>query len=217
MSSVKLDATTRSDFGKGASRRLRREDLIPAIIYGGGADPVAVTVEHRVVKKHLNNDAFYSAILELAVDGKKEKAILRDMQHHPFKPIVLHLDFLRVRSDTEIHVHVPLHFIGEEVCVGVKAGGSLSRIDVDIEVACLPKDLPEFIEVDVSELELGSSIHMSEVKLPEGVRSIALSHGDDHDRAIVSVHVTRGGVEEEEETDTAADDEAAPEEGESTE
>ena len=196
MSSVTLDATTRSDFGKGASRRLRREELIPAIIYGGGSDPVAVTVEQRVIKKHLGNDAFYSAVLELSVDGKKEKAILRDMQHHPYKPIILHLDFQRVRSDQEIHVHVPLHFIGEEACVGVKAGGALSRIDVEIEVACLPADLPEFIEVDVSNLELGSSIHLSEVKLPEGVRSIALSHGEDHDRAIVSVHATRAGREE---------------------
>ena len=211
MSSISLDTATRSDFGKGASRRLRKEGLIPAIIYGGGADPVAVNVEHRVINKHLNNDAFYSAIIKLNVDGKSEKAVLRDIQHHPYKPVIMHLDFLRVKSDQELTMHVPLHFLNEEACVGVKAGGSISKIDMEIEVACLPADLPEFIELDVENLELGASLHISDVKLPEGVRSIALSHGDDHDRAIVSVHVTRGGSSSDDEDDAA--EEATTEEG----
>lgn len=213
MSSISLDTQTRSDFGKGASRRLRREELIPAIVYGGGSDPAAVTVEQRVIKKYLNNDAFYSAVLNLNVDGKREKVILRDLQHHPYKSIIMHIDFLRVRSDQEITVRVPLHFIGEEECVGVKEGGALSRIDVEIEVACLPGDLPEYIEVDVSALELGSSIHMSEVTLPENVRSVALSHGEDHDRAIVSVHATRAAVETDEEEGGEGDEAEASEEG----
>ena len=204
MSSISLDAQPRSDFGKGASRRLRKEELIPAIVYGGGADPVAVTVEQRVIKKHLNDDAFYSAVLNLNVDGKKNKVILRDLQHHPYKSIIMHIDFQRVRSDQEIHVRVPLHFVGEEACVGVKAGGALSKIDVEMEVACLPGDLPEFIDVDVTNLELGSSLHLSDVTLPENVRSVALSHGEDHDRAIVSVHATRAAVETDEEEGEAA-------------
>ncbi|HBR98639.1 MAG TPA: 50S ribosomal protein L25 [Gammaproteobacteria bacterium] len=199
MSSISLETKTRSEFGKGASRRLRREALVPAIIYGGGEDPVAVTVEQRVVNKHLNDDAFYSAIINLDVDGKREKAILRDLQHHPYKPVIMHIDFQRVRSDEEIHVRVPLHFIGEDNCVGVKAGGAINKIDVEIEVACLPGDLPEFIEVDVSALDVGNSIHLSEVTLPDNVRSIALSHGEDHDRAIVSLHATRAATETEEE------------------
>ncbi len=214
MSSITLNVNVRSEFGKGASRRLRREDLVPAIIYGGGADPIPVTLEQRVIKKYLNNDAFYSGILNLEVEGKREKAILRDLQHHPYKAIIMHMDFQRVRSDQEIHVHVPLHFIGEDVCVGVKAGGAISKIDVEIEVSCLPADLPEFIEVDVSNLELGSSIHLSEVELPENVRSIALSHGEDHDRAIVSVHATRAAVDEDLEEDLDVEAEGEEDEGE---
>lgn len=211
MSSITLDTTTRSDFGKGASRRLRKEGLVPAIIYGGGADPVAVNLEHRVITKHLNNDAFYSAIIKLTVDGKSEKAVLRDIQHHPYKAVIMHLDFLRVKSDQELTMHVPLHFLNEEECVGVKAGGSISKIDMEIEVACLPADLPEFIEVDVADVELGGSLHISDVKLPEGVRSIALSHGEDHDRAIVSVHATRGGSSDDEDTEAGATEEGAGE------
>ncbi len=220
MSSITLSAQSRSDFGKGASRRLRRQDMMPAIVYGGGADPVAITVEQRVMAKQLENEAFYSAIVALEVDGKAEKVILRDLQHHPFKAMIMHADFQRVRSDQEITVGVPLHFVGEEECTGVKdEGGTLSRIDVEMEVACLPGDLPEYLEVDVSNLALGASIHLSEITLPEGVRSTVLSHGEDHDRAVVSVHVTRAAVEEEDidagdvegETDDESDQEAGDE------
>lgn len=205
MSSIALEAQSRSDFGKGASRRLRREKRVPGIVYGGNADPVAVSVEARVVFKHLEDDAFYSAIIDLSIDGKKESVLLRDLQHHPYQQVIMHMDFQRVQADQEVHVHVPLHFIGEDVCAGVKAGGALSKVDVEIEVACLPAVLPEFIEVDVTNLGLGESIHLSQVSLPEGVRSIALSHGEDHDRAVVSVHATRASRESDEEDEGAED------------
>ena len=199
MSSIALEAQSRSDFGKGASRRLRREALVPGIVYGGDTDPVAVSLEQRVVAKHLEDDAFYSAIIDLSIDGKKESVLLLDLQHHPYKSIIMHMDFQRVKADQEVHVHVPLHFIGEEACAGVKAGGALSKVDVEMEVACLPAALPEYIEVDVTNLGLGESIHLSQIALPEGVRSIALSHGEDHDRAVVAVHATRASRESDEE------------------
>ncbi|MDO6459560.1 50S ribosomal protein L25/general stress protein Ctc [Granulosicoccaceae sp. 1_MG-2023] len=214
MNSIALEAQSRSDFGKGASRRLRRELRVPGIVYGGNGDPVAISLEQRVITKHLENEAFYSAIIDLIIDGKKESVLLRDLQHHPYKPAVMHVDFQRVRADEEVHVHVPLHFIGEEECAGVKAGGALSKVDVEIEVACLPASLPEYIEVDVTELGLGESIHLSQVALPEGVRSIALSHGEDNDRTIVSVHVTRATAGEGEE---AEGDDAAAAEGDAAE
>lgn len=205
MSSIALEAQSRSDFGKGASRRLRREALVPGIVYGGDTDPVAVSLEQRVVAKHLEDDAFYSAIIDLSIDGKKESVLLRDLQHHPYKSIIMHMDFQRVKADQEVHVHVPLHFIGEEACAGVKAGGALSKVDVEMEVACLPAALPEYIEVDVTNLGLGESIHLSQIALPEGVRSIALSHGEDHDRAVVAVHATRASRESDEEEGGAED------------
>ncbi len=210
--SLSLSVQSRSDFGKGASRRLRKQNLLPGIVYGGGKDPVAILLEQRVLSKIRSNEAFYSAIVALEIDGKAEKVILRDLQHHPFKDIILHADFMRIRSDQEITLGVPLHFIGEEECHGVKVeGGSLSRIDVEIEIVCLPGDLPEFIEVDVTNLELGSAVHLSEIKLPEGVRSTVLSYGEDHDRAVVSVHATRAASEDEEdvtaaETEVGSDD-----------
>ena len=205
MSSIALEAQSRSDFGKGASRRLRREALVPGIVYGGDTDPVAVSLEQRVVAKHLEDDAFYSAIIDLSIDGKKESVLLRDLQHHPYKSIIMHMDFQRVKADQEVHVHVPLHFVGEEACAGVKAGGALSKVDVEMEVACLPASLPEYIEVDVTNLGLGESIHLSQIALPEGVRSIALSHGEDHDRAVVAVHATRASRESDEEEGGAED------------
>jgi large subunit ribosomal protein L25 len=199
-----INAELREDEGKGASRRLRREDKVPAILYGDDKKPQPLTLKHSEVIAHLENEAFYSHILTLVANGKKQRAILRDIQRHAYKPKVLHMDFQRVNSRVEIHMNVPLHFINEETCVGFKAGGIVSHQMNEIEITCLPKDLPEFIEVDIQDLDRGESIHISEIALPKGVASVALSHGEEHDLPVVSI-LNRGGADE------AADEEGAPE------
>ena len=167
-----------SQLGKGASRRLRRLGKVPAVIYGGGEDPVSVTFDHDSLMHSLEQEAFYSHILNVDVAGKSERAILRDLQRHPYKPTVLHMDLLRVREDTAINVHVPLHFLNEESCHGVKMeGGAISHNIVEIEISCLPKDLPEFIEVDTADIKLNEALHLSDIKVPDGVTIVELSHG----------------------------------------
>ena len=198
-----------SQLGKGASRRLRRMGKVPAVIYGGGEDPVSVTFDHDSLIHSLEQEAFYSHILTVDVAGKSQRAILRDLQRHPYKPSVLHMDLLRVREDTAINVHVPLHFLNEETCHGVKMeGGVISHNIVEIEISCLPKDLPEFIEVDTADLKLNEALHLSDVNVPEGVTIVELSHGEGHDHVVVSVHVKRA-VEEEEPVAAAEGEEAA--------
>ena len=199
-----INAELREDEGKGASRRLRREGKVPAILYGDGKKSQPLTLDHNEVINHLEHEAFYSHILTLVANGKKQRAILRDVQRHAYKPKVLHMDFQRINSRKELHTNVPLHFINEEKCVGFKAGGIISHQMNEVEITCLPKDLPEYIEVDIENLERGESIHLSEITLPEGVTSVALSHGEEHDHPVVSI-LNRGGSEE------TADDEAAPE------
>ena len=214
-----LDAESRNDLGKGASRRLRRTGRVPAILYGAGVEPENISLDHNKIRHDLENEAFYSHILTINLEGKKQKVILRDMQRHPAKPVILHIDFLRVSDDQEIHMHVPLHFIGEEVCPGVKMeGGQVSHQMTEVEVICLPKNIPEFIEVDVTELKIGDSIHLSEMTLPTGVTLTALTHGDGHDQQVVNVHVTKIAAEEPTEAPEApeapSDDEETPTEGE---
>jgi len=210
-----LDAEVRTDSGKGASRRLRHANKIPAIMYGGGEDPVSLTMEHNKIANALENEAFYSHILTINVDGKGIKAVLRDLQRHPAKPTIMHADFQRINENEKLHMHVPLHFINEDVATGVKEqGGIIQHSAVEVEISCLPKDLPEYIEVDVAALELGNSLHLSDITLPEGVEVVALSHGDDHDQPIVSIHKTRG--ESEDEAEAEGGEEAAAE-GESEE
>lgn len=207
-----LDAEPRADKGKGASRRLRREDKVPGIIYGGNIEPLNITLGHNQVTHRLENEAFYSHVLTVKVDGRTEEVILRDVQRHPARPIIMHMDFQRVSKDRAIHVHVPLHFVNEDKCEGVKLGGGvISKILVEVEVSCLPQNLPEYIEVDLLSLQVGDSVHLSELKLPEGAALVALSHGNvaDHDTAVVSVHKPRGAAEEEQ-----AAPEAAPAAGE---
>ncbi|WMS87068.1 50S ribosomal protein L25/general stress protein Ctc [Pleionea litopenaei] len=188
-----LNAELRSDMGKGASRRLRREaDKVPAIIYGGEQEPQPLVLEHNEVLQHVEHEAFYSHILTLVIDGKKQKAILKDMQRHPFKPKVTHMDFQRVSDKAIIHMQVPVHFINEESCVGVKAGGMIQHQMNTIEVVCAAKDLPEFIEVDVAALDVNDVIHLSDIKLAKGVQIADLLQGDDHDHAVVTV--TRRGA-----------------------
>ena len=202
-----LNAEVRTDLGKGASRRLRRlAQLVPAVIYGAGKEPVSITVTHKDIQKALLNEAFYSHIITLNVGKKKEKVVLKDLQRHPAKPRIMHADFQRVSADQAITISVPLHFINEEKCKGVKTGGgSLIKAMTELSISCLPKDLPEFIEVDVLELAVGDALHISQITLPKGVTSVDLIHGHDADNSVVSVLAPRGGSDDEGEEATEED------------
>jgi large subunit ribosomal protein L25 len=184
-----LQAKVRTDLGKGASRRLRRlSNEIPAIIYGGDKDPLSITLSHNEISHAVENETFFSHIITINVDGKVEQVIIKDLQRHPARPFIMHADFQRILADEEITVHVPIHFLNEEKCKGHKAqGGVINKIITDIEVSCLPARLPEFLEVDLLELEIGDSLHISDVKLPAGVTSVDLSHGADGDAVIVTI------------------------------
>ncbi|MCZ6644046.1 MAG: 50S ribosomal protein L25/general stress protein Ctc [Gammaproteobacteria bacterium] len=208
---IEINAELRTDVGKGASRRLRRlADKVPGIIYGGKDDAVPLTVNANELINVMKDEAFFSQILNVVVDGKGEQAVVRDLQRHPATEQVLHLDFLRVSADKAIQVQVPLRFVGEDECVGVKSGGGIITHSVtEVEISCLPADLPEYLEVFVAELDLGQTIRLSEVELPEGVTIPALIHSE-RDVTIVGVQIPRGGAEEEEEEAAAA---AALEEG----
>lgn len=188
-----IEATVRHDMGKGASRRLRREEKVPGVVYGGGKDAISLTFEQKSLKKALSTEAFYSHILTLKTGTDSERVILKAVQRHPFKSNLLHIDFQRVKADEKLHMHVPLHFIGEEKAPGAKeAGGLISHISTDVEVSCFPDDLPEFIEIDISNMQLNDTLHLSDIKLPKGVELVALAHGDD--KAIVSIHMPREEV-----------------------
>ncbi|MFZ5654894.1 MAG: 50S ribosomal protein L25/general stress protein Ctc [Pseudomonadota bacterium] len=211
MTEFVLNARTRADKGKGASRRLRRiADQVPAIVYGGGAEPQPISLEHRELAHALENEAFYSHIIALRVDGEAQDVILKDLQRHPARPVILHADFLRVSKTHKLTTRVPLHFVNEDSCIGVKQQGGLIQHNlVDIEVQCLPADLPEYIEVDMAGVELGQILHISDLRLPDGVESVALAHGADHDLPVVAVNKPRGGGE------AAAAGEPEPGEGQS--
>ncbi|MCB1614431.1 MAG: 50S ribosomal protein L25/general stress protein Ctc [Pseudomonadales bacterium] len=208
MSEFTLNAQARTDTGKGASRRLRRNaGLVPAIVYGGNEPPKNITLAHKDVMKSLENEAVYSHILDLNIDNESENVILKAVQRHPAKNQIIHLDFMRVVKGTKITLRVPLHFINQETCIGVKQqGGVISHNMTDLEIICLPRNIPEFIEVDMKDVELDSTVHISDLKLPEGVESVDLSHGEDHDLPVANVHKIKG---------TKADDEdgASSEEG----
>lgn len=212
-----LHAQPRSEHGRSANRKLRKSGKVPAVIYGGGEDPVSITFDQDALMHNLDHEAFYSHILTVDVSGNAEKVILRDLQRHPYKPTVLHVDLLRVREDTAINVHVPLHFLNEDICHGVKLeGGAISHNLAEVEISCLPKDLPEFLEVDVIDLKLNEALHLSDIKLPEGVTIIELTYGEGHDHPIVSVHVKRA-VEEPVVTEEEAAGEEVAEEAEAKE
>jgi len=207
MSVYKLDAEMRDDLGKGASRRLRRANRIPAVLYGAGRPAWSLSLLENQLMRNLQDEAFYAAIIELTLDGKVQKVFLRDLQRHPAKPFVLHVDLQRVRDDVEMTVVLPLRYLNEETAVGVKmGGGQVIRNAVDIEVICLPGNLPSFIEVDLADLDVGDSLHLSDVKLPEGVVSTELSHGADHDQPIVSIIIPKSVSETEEEAVAAPED-----------
>ena len=187
-----LIAQSREDQGKAASRRLRREGKVPAIIYGAGRPPRALSFDHNKVLRQLDNESFYSSVLNIKVGEKSQAAILKDLQRHPARNLILHMDLQRIVDDEAIRMNVPLRFIGEDLAPGVKlGGGTVAHLMSDVEVTCLPKDLPEFIEVDISTLELDQMVHLSALKLPPGVEIPALAQGAEHDQAIVSIHIIK--------------------------
>ena len=201
-----IDAEPRTDQGKGASRRLRRAGRVPAILYGGTEEPQSISLDHNKIFHDLAEESIYSHILNLQLQGKTHQVILRDVQRHPAKAIIMHVDFQRVDDKHTLNMHVPLHFIGDNVCPGVKnEGGQVSHQITEVEITCLPKDIPEFIEVNTAELKLGDSIHLSELTLPDGVILTALTHGEGHDQQVANCHATKV-VEEE----PAEDTEVAP-------
>jgi len=194
-----LIAEIREGQGKGASRRLRLEGKVPAIIYGAGRPPRQLAFEHHKVIKQLENESFYSSILNIKVGDKSQAAIVKDIQRHPAKNVIMHMDFQRVVDDVKIKMNVPIHLIGGDDSVGVRdGGGSVSHLKTDVEVSCLPKDLPEYFELDISSLGLDEMMHLSDIKLPEGVEMPELALGPEHDQAIVSIHVIKVAVVEEE-------------------
>jgi large subunit ribosomal protein L25 len=194
-----LDGEVRTGKGKGASRRLRHANRVPAIIYGESKDPISLSFEHKHVIKAQENEGFYSHILTVNVGGEAIQCILKDMQRHPFRLAVMHLDFQRVSADHKLNTTVPLHFINEDTNEALKAGGVLNHLANDISITCLPAHLPQFIEVDVAGLEIGSSLHISDVILPEGVASVELAKGAAHDQALVNIQTPRGAAVEEDE------------------
>jgi large subunit ribosomal protein L25 len=203
-------AEARADEGKGASRRLRRlEGKIPAVIYGGDQPAQSLTLIRKDFEHMLENEACFSSILEVQIGADTHNAIIKDIQRHPAKGFPMHADFLRVRMDQAIKVNVPLHFINEEQCTGVKLGGGMiQKQATDIEVQCLPKDLPEYLEVDMLDVELGQIVHLTDISLPAGVTSTALELGEDHDLAIASVIAPRGTKEADAEDEAEGGDAA---------
>ncbi len=200
----------RDDEGKGASRRLRRAGTVPAIVYGGELKPVSIQLNHNEIWLASQNDWFYASILDLSLGGDVQKVLLRDMQRHPFKQQIMHLDFQRVNENEELRVSVPLHFLGEEKSPAGKAAEVVVTHELnEVEISCLPKDLPEFIEVDLSKLEVGNVVHLSDLKLPKGVEIPELKLGKEHDVAVVIAKYGTEDVEEAVEGDVAAEVPAA--------
>ena len=206
MSSVfEFDAVSRANAGTGAAKAIRRNGNVPAVVYGGSSEPELIELSHNEVVKRLANEAVYSHVLQLNVDGKVQNAILKDMQRHPAKDTIIHMDFMRVNMNEKIKVHVPLHFINEESSIGVKAGGVVTHSMVEIEVACLPSDLPEYIEVDLAAVDIGGSVHLAEISAPKGVEILALTHGDDHNLPVAQIVKTRGPAESDVDVDAGTD------------
>ncbi|HEY9033376.1 MAG TPA: 50S ribosomal protein L25/general stress protein Ctc [Pseudomonadales bacterium] len=193
MSTIEINAKTRSDLGKGASRRLRHSGQVPAIVYGAG-EPAALTIEHRELWKAQQAESFYSSVLTLNVDGKPYPAIIKDLQRHPAKEIILHADFQRIDDNTPVTINVPLHFLNTDICHGVKLqGGNIQLMSKLLKVRCLPAKLPAYIEVDMKDVKAGQMLHLSDIALPEGVQSADLLLGKDHDHPVVQVNAARGG------------------------
>ncbi len=209
MSDFTIVATKRDDLGKGASRRLRHAKQVLGIVYGADKEPVPFQIPHNELDKLLRHEAVYSSILDLELDGNKEAVVLKDMQRHPHKNIVMHIDLMRIDTSHKLTLNVPIHFLNEETCVGVKKnGGIIDHLINDIEVSCLPSDLPEFIEIDVQALDIDDAIHLGDIKLPEGVEIASLIHGGDPMQSVVSVHKPRViSIDDEGTEESSGDDE----------
>ena len=205
-----IKAELRTDVGKGASRRLRRAGMVPGIVYGAHKDPVMIQLVHHKFLQQLQQESVFSTILTLNVGGKKQQVLLKDLQRHPFKPFVEHVDFQRISAREKIRTNVPIRFINEDKSVGIKMGGAISHHISTVEVLCLPKDLPEFLELDVLNMDIGDSVTISGLTLPEGVEIPALAQGPEYDLPVISVHT--GHVAEEEEAEIEAEEGAAEEE-----
>ncbi|MES2181173.1 MAG: 50S ribosomal protein L25/general stress protein Ctc [Pseudomonadota bacterium] len=191
--SIEINAVKRDTKGTGASRRLRHAGTVPGVVYGGGKDALPLAINHKELFLQFRHEAFHASILTLIVDGKKESVLLRDFQMHPVRNTIQHIDFQRVSATEKIHVKVPFHFVNADIAPGVKTGGGIvAHIMTEADISCLAKDLPEFIEVDLAKLEMGQSIHLSQIKLAKGVEFVQLAH--DNDAAIASIAKTRGGV-----------------------
>ena len=216
MNEFEVVAHPRSETGTGASRRLRRTGKVPAILYGGGKDPIPLTLEENRVRKQIENEAFAAHVLTVKVGDEESQAVLKAVHRDPVSERVMHMDFQRISATSEIHMHVPLHFVNEDDCPGRRVGGIVTHLLVEVEVGCLPKDLPEYIEVDMSGLDVGEAVHLSELVLPEGVHVMVLAQNPDNDQPVVSVQHPQklevDDVAEEEDLELEeAPDPAAPE------
>lgn len=197
MSSVfEFVAESRGQSGKNAAKRARRAGNVPAVIYGGHSEPQMLLINHNEVIKHLAHEAVYSHVLDITVDGRTEKAVLKGVQRHPARFQVLHMDFLRVTMSEALKVHVPLHFINEQVSVGGKKGGIVAHAMIDVEVICLPAALPDYIEVDLKNLDIGDSAHLSDIVLPVGVEIVALAQGPEHDHPVASMMASKASKDD---------------------
>lgn len=193
---IEVIASKRVEQGTGASRRLRRAGKVPGIVYGQGHEPEAVELDHNDLYHAMQHEAFHASILNLTIDGKAQPVLLRDAQYHPWKQLVMHVDFQRVNPNEKIHIKVPFHFVNADVAPGVKLGGGIvSHVMNEADVECLPGKLPEFIEVDLKDLEAGHSIHLDSIKLPAGVEFVALKHGDN--ATVATILAVRGAATEE--------------------
>jgi large subunit ribosomal protein L25 len=185
---LQIVAEARVETRKGASRRLRREGKIPAILYGSDEEPQALILNHNQISKAMENKDFFSQIFTLNIKDKPVQVVLKDIQHHVYKPQITHLDFMRINAAEKITMHIPLHFVGEAACPGIKLGGILSRAMSEVELRCLPADLPRFIEIDISMLQLNDTIHLSDLKIPDNVELLFLTHSD---QLVATVHLAR--------------------------
>jgi len=206
--SIQINAQPRQDAGKGASRRLRRQGLVPAIVYGGDREPEMINLAHNELTRHLEHESFYSQVLDLEVGGKAEQVVIKDLQRHPAKPFILHVDFQRINAAEKLRMMIPLHFLNADSAKGVKLGGMVAHKLTEVDVVCLPKDLPRHIEIDLLEMAIGDVVHLSQVLLPEGV---TLAHAPDPDVPVVTIQSAQVHEEVEEgEAEEGGDDSTEP-------
>lgn len=218
---LSIQAQERKPGGNREARRLRQVQRVPAVLYGGDKAPQHLSIEHKQLMKASENENFYSQVINIHINGKAEKVVLKELQRHPFKPLFMHADFLRIRADVKITMRIPIHYTNTETCKGVKQqGGVLSYDLAELDITCLPQNLPAFIEVDVQKMELNDILHLSDIKLPSGVEAVSLlqdKEGEhDHDLPVVRIVQPRIAAEEEEEEERLAAEAEAAEETEET-